>query len=71
MKGKLVIYNDDGEMIKEEDVVVGLSTSEEKIDERYIWIDIPTGKYEDNKMVTIYLHEIFNELLDRLGLRKK
>jgi len=69
MKAILKTYTEDGETVSTEEVVISISFNEEDINERILWVEVPTEQGEDEKVIEIYVHEILNELLERLGLR--
>ena len=69
MKAILRTYTEDGETVSEEEVVVSISYREENINDRLLWVELPTDEGENKKVIEIYVHEIINELLESLGLR--
>ena len=70
MKAILRKYNDDGETISVETVVASISDKEENIDERILWVEVPTGLNEDKIQIEIDVCDIFDHILDKLGLKK-
>ena len=70
MKAILRKYNDDGETISVETVVASISDKEENIDERILWVEVPTGLNEDKIQIEIDVCDIFDLILDKLGLKK-
>jgi len=70
MKAILRKYDDDGETISVETVVASISDKEENIDERILWVEVPTGLNEDKIQIEIDVCDIFDHILDKLGLKK-
>jgi len=70
MKAILRKYDDDGETISVETVVASISDKEENIDERILWVEVPTGLNEDKIQIEIDVCDIFYLILDKLGLKK-
>jgi len=70
MKAILRKYDDDGETISVETVVASISDKEENIDERILWVEVPTGLNEDKIQIEIDVCDIFDLILDKLGLKK-